>query len=286
MSNGEPEQGGQPTGQAGIACRYCGSMNEPSFVFCSSCGKRRMTDTGPYASTATVQAPEPSSSAPQRDSFHYSFTAKEIDRTKTGVTLLIVAVLLLWIPYIQYLGDLLAIIGGILIILGRDAFGSKHSRNVILTIVIYIIGIAIEIGIVANFAFTLASAVQSGSPGLRTTIHNSILFFFVGTAVVGAMTGLVYVLAFYELESATGKKLLWLAYAVQIVVLVVVFSLLYPALSNALSAAFSTNPVSVAPVSALQTKSALYSMLNAIPLIIYAYTFNLARVRLNNREIP
>lgn len=287
MTNGIPEQGGQPSGQGGVACRYCGSMNDPNFVFCSSCGKRRMTETGPFARTATPQAPEPSGYAPQRSNFQYSFTGKEIERTRTGVTFLIVAVLLLWIPYIQYLGDLLAIIGGILIIMGRDAFGSRHSRNVILTIVIYIIGILIEVGIVLDFTFSIVSAAQSGNSGiLRSTIQNSTLFLLVGSVVVGAFTGLVYVLAFYELESERGKKLLWLAYVVQLVILVGVFSLLYPQLSGALNAAFSTNPISVAPISALQTKETLYGMLSAIPMIIYAYTFNLARIRLNNREIP
>lgn len=286
MTNGIPGQGGQPPGQGGVACRYCGTMNDPSFVFCSSCGKRRMTETGPFASTATPPAPEPSSYIPQRSNFQYSFTGKEIDRTKTGVTLLIVAVLLLWIPYVQYLGDLLAIIGGILIILGRDAFGAKHSRNVIWTIVIYIVGIAIEIGIVLEFTFSIISAAQSGSGILKSTIQNSTLFLLVGTVIVGAFTGLVYVLAFYELESDRGKKLLWLAYAVQIVILVGVFSLLYPQMSSAINAAFSTNPISLAPVNALQTKETLYGTLSAIPMLIYAYTFNLARIRLNNREIP
>lgn len=283
-----PEQGGQSPGQGGAACRYCGSSNDPNYVFCSSCGKRRQDAGMPStAAPAASQQFQPYQSMQGTGTFRDAFTQKCIDRTKTGVTLLIAAVLLIWIPYyINYIGDLLAIIGGILIILGRGAFGRKHARNVIATIIIYIVGIAVEVVILLEFAFTIVSAVQLGYSNLAGTFQSALLFLIVGSVVVGSLIALVYVLAFYELESATGKKLLWIAYAVQIVILLAIFSIIYPSLSAAVNAALSTNPVSTAPITALQSKETFYSMLNAIPMVIYAYTFNIARKRLDNNEIP
>lgn len=278
MTTGNQDQGG-------VACRYCGSMNEPNFVFCSKCGKKRLD----AVTSAVPQAPEPYQAAPRMDmgaTIHNSFIEQCIGRTKTGVTLMVVAVILLWIPYVLYIGDILAIIGGILIILGRKAFGAKHSRNVIATIVIYLLAIAIEVGIAFTFAFTVLGAIQTGGPGLASSLRNAVLSLLVGSAVVGAMTALVYVLAFYELESEQGKKLLWIAYVVQVAVLGLIFALLYPGMSNAITQAFASTPVNPAPITAFQTKELLYGMLNAIPMLMYAYIFNIARKRLENREIP
>ena len=57
-----------------------------------------------------------------------------IDRTKTGLLLVIAGILLGPIPYVTYIGLILAIIGVIIVIIGRDPFGSSHSNYVIFSV--------------------------------------------------------------------------------------------------------------------------------------------------------
>lgn len=65
---------------------------------------------------------------------------KQIDRTKTGILLLLIGTLIGWLLIIGVIGSLLILIGAILVILGRRAFGPSHSRNVILSIVLFFVG--------------------------------------------------------------------------------------------------------------------------------------------------
>jgi len=99
-----------------------------------------------------------------------------IGRTKNGLLLLAVSGLLGPFPILNYLGGILAIVGAVLMILGRGAFGDAHSRNVVLSVVIYIVGLVILFIIGASFALSIASIELSGGQrGLRGRCD----FFFV-----------------------------------------------------------------------------------------------------------
>lgn len=285
MTSGIPEQGGQPTGQGGVACRYCGSINEPNFVFCSKCGRKRLDAT----TSAVPQTPEPYQAAPRTvmgTRVHNTFIQERISRTKTGIWLLIAAVLLLWIPYVQYLGVFLAIVAGIFIIIGREAFGEKHSRNVLIALAIYIVSIVVELIIIAGFVSSVQAAVNASGPGLAAALRSSVLSLLIGTAIVGALGGLVYVFAFFELEGESGRRFLLISYAVQVIVVAVVFALLYAGMSQALAQAFSGSTVNAGPIIAFQSKELLYGLASVIPYALFAYAFNLARKRIDNAEIP
>src|SRR5947208_2330975 len=67
--------------------------------------------------------------------------AGKIDNTKTGLLLLIIGLALSWIPFIGAIGGLVALIGALLVILGREAFGREHARNTILALVFFFLGI-------------------------------------------------------------------------------------------------------------------------------------------------
>ena len=70
---------------------------------------------------------------------------KQIERTKWGILLLLFGALISWIPLVGAIGGLLTLIGVILVIVGRKAFGAVHRRNVGISIVLFFVGIAIAV---------------------------------------------------------------------------------------------------------------------------------------------
>src|SRR5437762_11769711 len=62
-----------------------------------------------------------------------------IDRTESGLALLILAALLLWIPVIEIGGLFVGAIAVILIILGAQAFGWRHQMLVWTSVLLFIL---------------------------------------------------------------------------------------------------------------------------------------------------
>src|SRR5207248_3037375 len=87
----------------------------------------------------------------------------QISRTKTGVLLLLIGTLIGWLPVIGIVGAILIFVGAILVILGRKAFGAAHSRNVFLSILLFIVGIVI--GAVAVISQAVGTFVAAMFPG-------------------------------------------------------------------------------------------------------------------------
>jgi hypothetical protein len=77
-----------------------------------------------------------------------------ISRTKTGLLLLIIGLLIGPIPFVGIIGGILVLVGAILVIIGRRPFGPAHSRNTIRSVIIYVVGIAVVI--IGSIAFTLS----------------------------------------------------------------------------------------------------------------------------------
>ena len=56
--------------------------------------------------------------------------ATGIERTKTVLLLIPVGFFIGWIPLVGVVGGIPELVGGIMVILGRHAFGREHARNV------------------------------------------------------------------------------------------------------------------------------------------------------------
>jgi hypothetical protein len=182
--------------------------------------------------------------------------------------LLIIGAALSWVPFIGAIGGLIAIIGAVFVILGREAFGPTHDRNVILSIILYIVGVAITIvGII--IAILGAITIQAGNPGGMFLPAAFLSVVIVG----GAVTGLARVLFTYALQKDNGRVLLWLGYASSITISVVNFLTIPSGLASGGNFFF--------PGLFLVT-----AVLSAIPATLYATAFYLARDRIVQREIP
>ena len=94
---------------------------------------------------------------------------RAIDRTKTGPLLLGIGFFMGWIPFVGVIGSPLEIVRAAMVIVGRHAFGPEHSRNVIQSIVIFIVGVAASVATVLVAIFTgniLLNALPSLVPAV------------------------------------------------------------------------------------------------------------------------
>ncbi len=211
---------------------------------------------------------------------------KQIGRTKTGLLLLLVGFLIGWLPIIGLLGGILILVGAILVILGRKAFGAMHARNVILSLVLFFVGIigAIALGVV--FAFSLISSVGQNPQDFGRAFAAAFNNLLIGAIVLGAISGLASVLFTYALQNQTGKMLLWAGYAANIIIAIAIFAIVGPLITAAVSQATSGSTVNMAPLAALQAQQSSYNLLNAIPSLLFAGACYLAWNRVNRSEIP
>lgn len=258
-------------------CPRCGYQNPPGYRFCTNCGAA----FGPVA-PAAAGVPPVSATAPGYATPGFPGTydwVRQVDRTKTGIVLLLVGSLLSWVPYgVAILGDLLLFIGAILVILGRKAFGPMHSRNILLSIVLFGVGIlaVIVIALVALVPVlpTIVNAGGLSTPASRAAAQSAGL---AGGIAAAAIIGIAEVLFTYALQVRTGRAVLWAAYAANLAVAVTLYVTLSPVYNAVVSQADFDSAF------ALQLT---YSLLTAVPALIFAAADYLAWSRISRREIP
>src|SRR3989454_7873361 len=132
-------------------------------MFCTNCGSPLSAGTAPPSSAPPMYpAPGPYGGAmPGLPSAWDAERRKQIDRTKTGLLLLLIGGLISWIPIIGVFGALLLLIGAILVILRRKAFGSTHPRKRVTGVVLFFVWFVLWIIARVLFAASGISAVSS-----------------------------------------------------------------------------------------------------------------------------
>lgn len=265
-----------------LGCPRCGYQNAPGYQFCVNCGAPLTAAPGATA-PPTVPAAGPYAVPPGYVPYgapvDYDRT-KRIDRTKTGILLLLIGSLLSWVPVIGLVADLLLLIGAIFVILGRKAFGATHSRNVVLSIVLFIVGLLVVAGVAVIAALSnIGSIVGPGgsvnlTPAFLASTANAGL---IGAIVSAIIVGIAEVLFTYALQAQTGRLLLWAAYGANIALAVVLYLLVSPQY-----AAVVTQDQYLAAAASQQT----YALLSVIPALIFAAADYLAWSRISRGEIP
>jgi len=239
------------------------------------------------SATTPVSQLDPRASSPTPTALSYE-ARKGIDRTFTGILLIIIGFFLTPLPYANYVAGLLQIVGAILVILGREFFGQRHSKFVMWSLGIYLVGLAIFVVNAIAFASSLVSAIDLGlSPsGVAQVVSQAVSDFLVGLIISAAVTGIAIVLFTYALQNSMGKLLLWTGYAVTLAVGVVIFYSVSADVATAVQQATSTSPPDIAPITALQGQIQLISLINFIPAVINAIAYYLVLSRIKNGEIP
>jgi hypothetical protein len=213
---------------------------------------------------------------------------KQINRTKTGLLLLLIGTLIGWIPVIGLLGGLLVLIGAILVILGRKAFGAGHSRNVVLAIVLFFVGVigTVVLSIVFFAAITAASVPGATPATVANAFVNAFNNLLIGVIIVSAIAGIGRVLFTYALQQQIGKILLWAGYVANVAIAIAVFAIISPLFASAVSQAIAGGTYNSAPLLAVQNQANALGLLSVIPALLFAAATYLAWSRVNRGEIP
>ncbi len=266
---------------APLGCPRCGYQNAPGYQFCVNCGAPLAAPgaPAPYAPPAAGPYAAPPGYAPYGAPADYDRT-KRIDRTKTGILLLLIGSLLSWVPFISIVADLLLLLGAIFVILGRKAFGATHARNVVLSIVLFLVGLLVVAGVAVVAALSSIGSIVG--PGGAVNITPAFLAATANASLLGAILsaiilGIAEVLFTYALQAQTGRLLLWAAYGANIALAIALYLILSP-----LYAAVVTTAQYDSAAAAQET----YAILTVIPALIFAAADYLAWSRISRGEIP
>jgi hypothetical protein len=214
--------------------------------------------------------------------------ARQISRTKTGILLLTVAVLLDWIPYIQVLGIFIGAVGVILIILGSQAFGPRHTTFVWLSVVLFIVSSIAQLILLSSFVASVrALSGDTSGPGAAAAARSAFDGLIQGSLVIVSMISVSFALVLFDLQNRTGRLLGVGAVIAQSLVSVCLFVfILNPIIHEAIAQAFASSPMNVGPIlEAQQQISGLsgYILLNAIPAVLFAAGYYLTYDRVARR---
>jgi len=275
-----------------VICTSCGGVNSADTRFCNRCGAALGPGSNVPTPLSVPGVPLPPATSglpvsynpeyeilPPEEADHYEEGDKARDRTVSGLSLLIVAFALGWIPYVSILGGLIALIGLILLFLGRWGFDDRHHAFVLGGIVFLFLMIVAEFFIAIGFVEAVVGDAQTTSSlsGLTSTVQSQIDAFLIATAVVGILAGLAHVLIPYGLADRQTQALLWAAFAFQVAISVVVLALLLPMVNSAVSQALSGTTFDQGPLNDLDATSAVYGTLNVVPSVVFAWAYYRAR---------
>jgi hypothetical protein len=169
--------------------------------------------------------------------------------------------------------------------MGRNAFGEKHSRLVVLGAIAYSISFVILFSIGASIPMQLQSTFQASNTAadLPTRLNNVIYSYLIAVVVIGLILNLATVGFTYAIQNRVGKSLLWMSFGISVLLLIPAFVLI-----SGLSQAISTSVASNDP-SSLYTfvgQAEAFRLLGIIPAIFFAIAYLNARGRIGNGEIP
>ena len=272
-------------------CPKCGYANLPNARFCATCGTQLVASPIPYQGPQQPQNVPPAQwyGSPQ-GYWNSAESARKtnFDRTKTGLLLVIAGILLGPVPYAMYVGLILGIIGVIFVIIGRNPFGNSHSNYTVFSVVIYCVGIGITF--VVGFLFGLSFVTATLSGGGQTAIDQALVSAFndliIGALVGGAVIGIAYVVFTYALQDSTGRILLYIAFATQVALSVLVAYIISPQVAGAVTQSFSSGTFNPFPLSALQSQLQFLQLLSLIPAAIFAMAYYRAYSRIRKGEVP
>lgn len=277
-----------------MLCTRCGFQNQPGYQFCTNCGAPLGGIAPPGASPPPVYSGAPGYAVPgyavpgyYPSPVDYDRT-RQIDRTKTGVLLLMIGALLGWIPLgISIIGGLLSFIGAILVILGRRAFGPKHSRNVVVAVVLFILGIVglVVVGIV--FAVALIGSLVPGTTlPTAEALTGAVDVLLIGTIVTSFIMGVAQVLFTYDIQNQAGRLLLFGGLGASLALNIAIFVIISPLIASAVSTALAGGTFDAAPIYSLQAQQSTYALLAVVANLLWAAAYYLVWSRVNKGEIP
>lgn len=263
-------------------CPKCGASASPAANFCSNCGAGLPTGPSPAPTGPAGAVTWPAVPAGGPSGITYGTpgldpeTAKARDRTATALLLLVIGFALGWIPYISIAGGLIAIIGVILLVLGRRGYGERHQRNASIGGALYFLSLVAAF--VVGVAFVGALVGQASSAGtdltaFGTELTNDLLTLFVASAVFGVIAAIAQVIMVYDLADGTTRILLWAGFVTGVALSVAIGFILLPEIASAVQQATSGSTIDLGPINQLQTTATLLGLTKIVPSLLFAWAY-------------
>jgi len=278
---------------AGRFCQECGAPNEAAATTCVRCGATLRAGIpspspptyGPPMAYGQVPAYPPQYvPPPYAANWVEAERRKQADRTKTGVLLLAVGALLSWVPLVNAIGGILALVGAILVILGRKAFGRRHATFVLVSVAIFLMGIAVPVFFVVELALVIVQGSFNGDFRGVAPFLWPVLF---GSVAATAVTSVAWVLFVHELSTKTGRIPLYTGLAASAIVGPLVLFFILATDVNAVGAATQTGGVTSSElqswVSYFETQ---LDFASAPQYLLFGIAYFLVYQRLSRGEIP
>jgi len=142
-------------GYAVLRCPACGAQVGPDFVFCHVCGSP-IRPQFPGSAPHLVYPPSyPPVARPTGALWE--------TRTKRGITVTILSLILLWIPGATIVGGALLSVGSILMFWGRHPFSPEHRRAILVAYVLLWVAALLYVIVFVAFVLTAYEAWASGA---------------------------------------------------------------------------------------------------------------------------
>lgn len=216
---------------------------------------------------------------------------KQVFATRTGLWILILALVLQWIPLIEYLGLMVGGIGIFYILQGRKAFGLRYERLVWTSVIIFVATEVTAFGLDNEFTYALDVANYSLSgPDAASYAVAAFNGMAIGASVVAAFLALSYVLLAFDLEDRNGRRWLLAGLTVQVAVSVAVCVwVLLPLVQQSVPQAYLTSPPDSAILAAADAQIRGFSalrLLDLVPALFFVWAYWQAFLRVDRGDVP
>lgn len=267
--------------QAPRRCLYCNALNLGTARVCDRCrrplGPGTLTPSRePRDRLGTLSSAPRPAFVPLPFTHHDARRVRERERTFNGLLLMMVGIALGWVPYVSFLGGVLALIGLLLVFLGRHGFEGPHSTYVVVGALIFVLVLFATFFVTLSFDFSLSSLLNanpSGGSVVSSQISSAFDSYLEGVVFLGSIGALTNVLVAFGLADRVSRTLLLLAFVLSVAVALLVLLLLLPQVNTAIAQSLSPGALDPAPVLALANEVPYYETASVVPDLLLAYAY-------------
>lgn len=216
---------------------------------------------------------------------------KRVAATRKGLRILILAVLLQWVPLVEYLGLMVGAVGVFYVVRGRKAFGLRYERMVLSAVILFV---AAEVAAFAldnefHYALDVVLYAYTGPDAARAAIaaYDGLA---VGTMAVAVSLAASYVVLAFDLEDRPGRWWLLVGLASQVAASATLcVAVLLPMVEQAVPLAYSTSPPDSTALASVEAEIRGVSLLRwyeLVPAGVLAWAYWRAVLRIDRGQLP